>query len=230
MQSHQKRLADVRGRVKDACDAAGRDPGEVRIVAVSKKKPADMIAELNSAGQRDFGENYCAEATAKIGQLPAGAEKITWHFIGSVQSRAAKPIASTFDWVHSVDRLKVAERLDRGREGADTPLDVCIQVNTSGEESKSGVRPEDALALARELGRFGNLRLRGLMSLPEPTEDPRRQRAAFRSLALLRERIVADGIGMDTLSMGMSADFEAAIAEGATIIRIGTLLFGPREG
>ena len=221
------RLADLNNRIGRACLAAGRPADSVRTVAVSKKKPVETIMELHSAGQADFGENYYAEAVKKIRQLPS--EGLTWHFVGSVQSRAARHIAGEFDWVHSVERIKVAERLDRGREGAGRPLNVCIQVNTSGEKSKSGVGPAEAAILAKEIGRFDNLRLRGLMSMPEPTADAEKQREAFRKLAELRAQIANGGIEMDTLSMGMSGDFEAAIAEGATIIRIGTLLFGPRE-
>jgi len=227
MDSPGERLDSVRHRIDAACAAAGRPAGQIRLLAVSKKKPHTDVLALHSAGQGDFGENYLSEAIEKIRRLDGIAAR--WHFVGAIQSRAAKGIAENFDWVHTLARPKEAERLERGREGADAPLQVCIQVNTSGEESKSGVDPGDALALAREVANFPNLRLRGLMSMPRPSGDFCEQRAAFRELSELKREIVAEGVEMDTLSMGMSGDMEAAIREGATIVRVGTALFGPRE-
>lgn len=227
MEDSNDRLDTVLSRISVACADSGRPPGSVRLVAVSKKKPAGMVRDLARAGQRDFGENYCSEGLEKMEEL--ADEDICWHFVGAVQSRKAATIAGAFDWVHSVDRAKVAERLDRGREGAGPPLNVCIQVNVDREEGKAGATAEEAPGLAKLVAGLGNLRLRGLMALPRPTPDLSGQRAAFRALRGLRDEIAGQGIPLDDLSMGMTDDLEVAIAEGATIVRVGTALFGPRD-
>ncbi|MCP1641658.1 pyridoxal phosphate enzyme (YggS family) [Pseudomonas citronellolis] len=191
---------------------------------MSKTKPAADIREAHAAGLDDFGENYLQEALGK--QVELADLALTWHFIGPIQSNKTRPIAEHFHWVHSVDRLKVAERLSAQRPADLPPLNVCLQVNVSGEDSKSGCAPEELPALARAVAALPNLKLRGLMAIPEPTEDIAAQRAAF---ARLRELLTALNLGLDTLSMGMSHDLEAAIAEGATWVRIGTALFGARD-
>ncbi len=216
-------IAKVAARIREAAQAAGRAPDEVRLLAVSKTQPADAIRQASSAGLQDFGENYLQEALEKQGEL--ADLPITWHFIGPIQSNKTKPIAEHFDWVHSVDRLKVAQRLSDQRPGSLPPLNVCLQVNVSGEASKSGCEPQDLPALAHAISTLPRLRLRGLMAIPEPTDDPAEQRAAFASLRRLQQSL---DLGLDTLSMGMSQDLEAAIAEGATWVRIGTALFGAR--
>jgi len=218
----------VRERIERAARAAGRAPGDIELVAVSKTVPADRVAEAVAAGQRSFGESYAREGVEKITKL-AGLSLI-WHFIGPIQSNKTAPIAAHFDWVHGVSREKIAQRLHAGRPDSLPPLNVCIQVNVSGEASKSGVEPGEEEALAAAIVRLPRLRLRGLMAIPEPTSDPAIQRRRF---ALLRERLEhLTGLGhaLDTLSMGMSDDFEAAIAEGATIVRIGSAIFGQRAG
>lgn len=220
-------LQAVRARIAAACAAAGRDPGDVRLLAVSKTWPAAAVRDAVAAGQRAFGENYAQEAVAKIGALAdLGLE---WHFIGPLQSNKTRPVAEHFAWAHSVERLKIAERLSAQRPADLPPLQVCLQINVSGEASKSGCAPAEAPALAAAVARLPNLRLRGLMAIPEPTADERLLRARF---ALLREilgTLNAGGMNLDTLSMGMSHDLEAAIAEGATIVRIGTAIFGERQ-
>ncbi|GBL57934.1 hypothetical protein PCLA_08r0426 [Pseudomonas citronellolis] len=191
---------------------------------MSKTKPAADIREAHAAGLDDFGENYLQEALGK--QVELADLALTWHFIGPIQSNKTRPIAEHFHWVHSVDRLKVAERLSAQRPADLPPLNVCLQVNVSGEDSKSGCAPGELPALARAVAALPNLKLRGLMAIPEPTEDVAAQRAAF---ARLRELLSALNLGLDTLSMGMSHDLEAAVAEGATWVRIGTALFGARD-
>jgi pyridoxal phosphate enzyme (YggS family) len=222
------RLQAVHGRIERAARAAGRSPNDIRLVAVSKTFPAQTIRQAHEAGQRDFGENYVQEAVAKIAllrDLP-----IEWHYIGPIQSNKTRQIAESFSWVHSVERLKVAQRLSGSRPAALGPLQVCIQVNVSGEASKSGVAPGEAQGLALELARLPGLRLRGLMAIPEPATDETLQRSRFRALRELGERIVASGVPMDTLSMGMTDDLESAIAEGATMVRVGRAIFGERDG
>jgi len=213
-------------RIEAAARAADRDPREVRLLAVSKTWPAEAVAEAFAAGQRAFGENHEQEAVRKVDAL--AAMPIEWHFIGPIQSNKTRPIAERFAWVHSLDRARVAERLSAQRPPARGPLDVCVQVNVSHEPSKSGVAPDEAEALARLVGRLPGLRLRGLMCIPAPSADVARQRAQFRVLRELRDRLAADGIALDTLSMGMSDDLEAAIMEGATLVRVGTAVFGAR--
>ena len=180
------------------------------------------------AGQHDFGENYVQEALAKIAELADLRTALRWHLIGPLQSNKAREVAAQFDWVHSVDRIKLARRLSELRPPELPPLQVCLQVNISGEESKSGVAPEAALALAREVAALPRLQLRGLMAIPEPAADPAAQRAPHRALRELLASMNAAGLALDTLSMGMSADLEAAVAEGATWVRVGTAIFGSR--
>ncbi len=224
MSTIAENIAKVRERIREAEQACGRPSGGVALLAVSKTKPAAAIREAHAAGLVDFGENYLQEALGKQAELADLA--LTWHFIGPIQSNKTRPIAEHFHWVHSVDRLKVAERLSAQRPAQSPPLNVCLQVNVSGEASKSGCAPEELPALAAAVAALPNLKLRGLMAIPEPTEDVAAQRAAF---ARLRELLTALNLGLDTLSMGMSHDLEAAIAEGATCVRIGTALFGARD-
>ena len=217
-------LSAISARIASAAQAAGRDPASVQLLAVSKTKPASAIREIHAAGVCDFGENYLQEALTKqqaLGDLP-----LIWHFIGPIQSNKTKAIAEHFDWVHSVDRLKIAQRLSEQRPAGLAPLNICLQVNVSGEDSKSGCTPADLPALAKAVAALPNLRLRGLMAIPEPTDDRAAQEAAFATLRQLQEGL---GLGLDTLSMGMSHDLEAAIAQGATWVRIGTALFGARD-
>ncbi len=213
-------------RIAAAAAAAGRDAAGVRLLAVSKTWPADSVREAAAAGQRAFGENYVQEGVAKVEAL-AGLG-LEWHFIGPLQSNKTRLVANHFAWVHSIDRLKIAERLSEQRDVHLPPLEVCIQVNVSGEASKGGVAPADAEALAMAVAALPRLRLRGLMAIPEPTADVALQRARFASLRGLRDRLNAAGLALDTLSMGMSDDLEAAIAEGATMVRVGTAIFGAR--
>ena len=217
-------LSAISARIANAAQAAGRDPASVQLLAVSKTKPASAIREVHAAGVRDFGENYLQEALTKqqaLSDLP-----LIWHFIGPIQSNKTKAIAEHFDWVHSVDRLKIAQRLSEQRPAGLAPLNICLQVNVSGEDSKSGCAPADLPALAKAVAALPNLRLRGLMAIPEPTDDRAAQEAAFSSLRALQKGL---DLGLDTLSMGMSQDLEAAIAQGATWVRIGTALFGARD-
>ncbi len=213
-------------RIAAAAAAAGRDAAGVRLLAVSKTWPADSVREAAAAGQRAFGENYVQEGVAKVEAL-AGLG-LEWHFIGPLQSNKTRLVANHFAWVHSIDRLKIAERLSEQRDVHLPPLEVCIQVNVSGEASKGGVVPADAEALAVAVAALPRLRLRGLMAIPEPTADVALQRARFASLRALRDRLNAAGLALDTLSMGMSDDLEAAIAEGSTMVRVGTAIFGAR--
>jgi pyridoxal phosphate enzyme (YggS family) len=221
-----KALQGVKSRIAEASAACGRDPREIVLVAVSKTFPPDAIRAAHDAGQRDFGESYVQEAVAKLDvllDLP-----LVWHFIGPIQSNKTRVIAERFDWAHSVDRLKIAERLSAQRPADRAPLEVCLQVNTSGEASKSGCSPHDAPALAHAVARLPGLRLRGLMTVPEPSDDRALQRSRFESVRALRDRLAGEGLALDTLSMGMSADLEEAIAAGSTMIRIGTAIFGAR--
>ena len=217
----------ARARVAAAECAGGRAPNSVAMLAVSKTFPADAIRAVYAAGQRAFGENYVQEAAAKSAAL-ADLPGLEWHLIGPLQTNKAKLAAETFDWVESVDRLKVAERLSSSRPGGRGPLHVLVQVNASGEASKSGVAPADAVALATAVSRLPGLTLRGIMGIPAPAADRARQRAGFAVLRECFEACRKAGLAVDTLSMGMSADLEAAIAEGATEVRIGTAIFGAR--
>ncbi|WP_442769478.1 YggS family pyridoxal phosphate-dependent enzyme [Zoogloea ramigera] len=214
-------------RIARAAEAAGRDAAEVRLLAVSKTWPADSVREAAAAGQCAFGENYVQEGAEKVDAL-AGLG-LEWHFIGPLQSNKTRLVANRFAWVHSIDRLKIAERLSAQRDAHLPPLEVCIQVNVSGEASKSGVAPGELPELARAVAGQPRLRLRGLMAIPEPTSDVALQRARFATLRQLRDQLNADGLALDTLSMGMSDDLEAAIAEGSTMVRVGTAIFGSRS-
>ena len=215
-----ERLGEVLARIEAAARAAGRDPSAVSLLAVSKTWPAAAVREAAAAGQRAFGENYVQEGVDKVEALrDLGLE---WHFIGPLQSNKTRPVANAFDWVHGIDRLKIAERLSAQRDVHLPPLNVCIQVNVSGEDSKSGVAPDEVAALAQAVAALPRLRLRGLMCIPEPTEDTALLRARFAVLRRLRDELAAAGLALDTLSMGMSHDIEPAIAEGATIVRVGT--------
>ncbi len=220
-------LAAVVERIRSAERLAGRAPSSVQLLAVSKTRTADELRTLAGQGQRRFGESYLQEASGKIETL--GDLNLEWHFIGPIQSNKTRTIAQFFDWVHSVDRLKIAQRLNEQRPPERPPLNICLQVNVSAEPTKSGVSLAELPALARKLTALPRLRLRGLMAIPAPEEDPDRQRLPFR---LLREAFVGlqqEGLALDTLSMGMSDDLEAAILEGATMVRVGTALFGPRD-
>ncbi len=219
-------LQAVRARIEAAALAAGRDPAAVRLVAVSKTFAPPALRAAWAAGQRAFGENYVQEALAKMQSLHDLA--IDWHFIGPIQSNKTRLIAEHFAWVHSVDRLRIAQRLSESRPAALPPLQGCLQVNLEREESKSGASAEEIEALARAVAGLPGLALRGLMSIPRPTSDPAQQRAQFRAVRELRDRLGAAGLALDTLSMGMSEDLEAAIAEGATLVRVGRAIFGER--
>ncbi|HEX8988011.1 MAG TPA: YggS family pyridoxal phosphate-dependent enzyme [Rhodocyclaceae bacterium] len=226
MTSISANLQAVHARISAACAAAGRDPAGVRLLAVSKTWPAEAVREAASRGERAFGESYVQEAVAKIAALADLA--LEWHFIGPLQSNKTRPVAQAFAWVHSIDRLKIAERLSAQRPAGMAPLQVCVEVNLGGEASKSGCAPAEAIELARRVAQLPNLALRGLMAVPEADAAVARQR--FAELRHLRDRIETEcGLRLDTLSMGMSHDLEAAIAEGATIVRVGTAIFGARD-
>ncbi len=216
----------VRARIAEAAAQAGRDVGSITLLAASKSQPAERIRAAFAEGVRHFGESYLQEALPKIEALRD--LPITWHFIGQIQANKTRPIATHFDWVHGVDRLRIAQRLSDQRPYHAPPLQVCLQVNLGGEASKAGVAPEELPALAEAVARLPRIRLRGLMCLPPAEQDPARQRHWFAELRRLQESLNARGAGLDTLSMGMSGDLEAAVLEGATIVRIGTALFGPR--
>ncbi len=224
MSTIAENIAKVGARIREAAQASQRNFADIGLLAVSKTKPADAIREAHAVGVRDFGENYLQEALEKQTQL--ADLPLIWHFIGPIQSNKTRPIAEHFDWVHSVDRLKIAQRLSEQRPAHLPALNICLQVNVSGEQSKSGCSPEELTALARAVVALPNLRLRGLMAIPEPTDDVAAQHAAFARLRQLRDELA---LNLDTLSMGMSHDLEAAIAEGATWVRIGTALFGARD-
>ena len=216
-------LQAVRRRISEALQGDSR---EVTLVAVSKTQSPEAIRAAHAAGCRDFGENYVQEAIAKIAALRDTPAR--WHFIGRLQANKAKDVAAHFAWVHGVDRARVAAALSKAREAGQEPMNVCLQVNISGEASKGGVRPGEALALAREVAPMERIRLRGLMGMASFGADTAQQREQFATLRRTLEEIRAQGIAMDTLSMGMSGDFEAAIAEGSTLVRIGTAIFGAR--
>jgi len=219
-------LDSVRGRIVAAARVAGRDPGGIRLVAVSKQQSADAIREAYAAGQRDFGENYLQEAEPKLAALRGLA--ISWHFIGRLQANKTREIAASFDWVHSVDRERIATRLAEQRPHDRAGLKVLLQVRLANEHGKAGIDPDALPPLAEAVSAMPRLELRGLMCMPEPATDEAAQRAPFRRLRELLLELNRRGHSLDTLSMGMSGDLEAAIAEGATIVRVGTAIFGPR--
>jgi pyridoxal phosphate enzyme (YggS family) len=225
---YAKAWQDVRERIARAAQAAGRDPAGIRLVAVSKTFPAGAVREVFALGQREFGENHVQEGIAKMDAL-SDLAGIEWHLIGPVQSNKARIAATRFAWVQTVDRMRIAERLSAARPEDAPPLDVCVQVNVSGEASKSGVPPGEAVALAQAVGALPRLRLRGIMGIPEPTEDVAARRRQLRALRECFDACRASGLPVDTLSMGMSADLEDAVAEGATLVRVGTAIFGPRN-
>lgn len=217
---------EVRERVARAALATGRSAHSVTLLAVGKAQPPESLAAAAGAGLTDFGESYLAEALMKIAALQD--QRLTWHFIGRLQANKTRPVAEAFAWVHTVDRLKIAERLSAQRPSHAPPLNLCLQVNLAAEPSKGGVTPAQLPELARAVAALPRLKLRGLMCLPPHEEEPARQRHWFAQLRQLREALNAQGAALDTLSMGMSDDFGAAIQEGATIVRLGTVLFGPR--
>lgn len=235
--SFTERVAALKVRIDTACKQHGKDPEQIKILAVSKTFPASSVKEALAAGLNAFGENYVQEGAEKIQQLIAHRKSLEWHFIGPLQSNKTKEVAEHFDWMHSIDREKIARRLSEQRPQGFNPLQICVQVNVSGEASKSGVAPKDALPLALSIAALPNLTLRGLMAIPEPTEDARLQRSRFAELTQLFQEIRAklptpQQAVFDTLSMGMSADLEAAVAESlpqaTTMVRVGTALFGSR--
>ncbi|OGA98659.1 MAG: YggS family pyridoxal phosphate enzyme [Burkholderiales bacterium RIFCSPHIGHO2_12_FULL_69_20] len=221
-------LQQVHSRIARACTAAGRVVDSVTLLAVSKTQSPDAVRAAFAAGQRAFGENYVQEALDKITTLADLRRQIEWHLIGPLQSNKTRPVAEAFDWVHSIDRLKIAQRLSEQRPAGLAPLQLCLQVNISGEASKSGLAPAEVPAVARAVAALPRVRLRGLMAIPEPAGDEAAQRAPHRALRDLLATLNAQGLTLDTLSMGMSADLEAAIAEGATMVRVGTAIFGSR--
>jgi len=224
-------LQAVAATIVSAAQEAGRPPENVRLLAVSKTFGPEAVLEAAAAGQRAFGENYLQEGLDKIRAVAAALPDtaLEWHFIGPIQSNKTRPIAENFAWVHTVEREKIAQRLSEQRLAGMAPLNICLQVNISGEASKSGVAPGELAALARSVAGLPNLKLRGLMAIPEPAEEFTQQRAAFAQLRQLYEQLRADGFELDTLSMGMSADLRAAVCEGATIVRVGSAIFGARH-
>jgi PLP dependent protein len=237
-QNLPERLDQVRNRIEKAARQAGRCVDSITLLGVTKGQPAAAVQAAAAAGVRNFGESYLQEALDKIaaveklGPAPADAPAsrgVTWHFIGRLQSNKTRPVAETFAWVHAVDRLKIAQRLAEQRPYHAPPLNVCLQVNVAGEDSKGGVACAELPALAARVAALPRLKLRGLMCLPPEEDDPERQRHWFKTLHAALEGLNRVGMGLDTLSMGMSGDLEAAILEGATIVRVGTALFGPRE-
>ncbi|WP_308923888.1 YggS family pyridoxal phosphate-dependent enzyme [Janthinobacterium sp. J1-1] len=231
MSTIEQNLQAVRRSIAQAAAEAQRPADAVTLLAVSKTFGVDAVLAAAAAGQTAFGENYLQEALDKIAAarlaLPQAA--IEWHFIGPIQSNKTRPIAEHFDWVHTVEREKIAARLSEQRLAGMADLNICLQVNISGEASKSGVSPEELPALARAVAQLPKLRLRGLMAIPEPQTDPVLQRAAFAQLRSLYAQLRADGLALDTLSMGMSSDLQAAVLEGATIVRVGSAIFGSRN-
>jgi pyridoxal phosphate enzyme (YggS family) len=226
-QNHPQRLAQVRQRILDACHRHQRDASHIRLLAVSKTKPAEQVRALAELGQKDFGENYVDEAVEKIQALDA--LELCWHFIGPIQSNKTRQIAEHFDWVESVDRAKIVRRLADQRPADLEPLNVLLQVNLDAESQKAGCAPEALADLAAAVEARPELRLRGLMAIPAPRDSVDEQRAVFAELKTLFDRLAESHPGMDTISAGMSGDLEAAIAEGSTEIRVGTDLFGPRS-
>ena len=226
----RQRYEALQSRIESACRTAGRAREQVELLAVSKTFAAERVLELAACGQRRFGENYLQEGLGKISECATQRPdwRLEWHFIGPIQSNKTRPIAEHFDWVHSVDREKIARRLSEQRPAGRPPLQVCLQVNIAAEDTKSGCEPVQALELARVVAGLPGLRLRGLMAIPRPVATLAAQRAQFAQVRALHQRLLDAGLAVDTLSMGMSDDLEAAILEGATIVRVGSALFGRR--
>jgi pyridoxal phosphate enzyme (YggS family) len=229
MASIEATLQQVRTRIASACISAGRPVQSVTLLAVSKTFDATVVRAAHAAGQRAFGENYVQEALQKMQALADLRSDMEWHLVGPLQANKTAAVAAAFDWVHTIDRLKIAERLSAQRPAGAPPLNICVQVNVSGEASKAGVEPSELPALARAVAGLPNLTLRGLMAIPEPAPAFEAQRAPHRRLRVLLQDLQRDGLALDTLSMGMSADLEAAVAEGATIVRVGSAIFGARS-
>jgi pyridoxal phosphate enzyme (YggS family) len=227
MTTIQANLQTVRDRIAAACAAARRPVNDVTLLAVSKTFGPEAVRAAHAAGQRAFGENYIQEAVDKIGQL--ADLPLEWHCIGPIQSNKTRLVAQHFQWAHTVDRLKIAQRLSEQRPAGLPPLNVCLQVNTDGGPTKAGVAPSEVAALARAVAALPNLRLRGLMTIPDPVEGFEAQRALHAQATRLFEELKAQGLPLDTLSMGMTADLEAAIAAGSTLVRVGTAIFGGRQ-
>lgn len=227
MSNIKQNILNVRKQITEIADACNRQPEDIRLIAVSKTKPIEAIREAQQTGQRDFGENYLQEAIDKIQDLQD--LDIIWHFIGAIQSNKTRHIAENFAWVHTLSSLKHAQRLDQQRPVALAKLNVCIQVNLSGETSKNGITTQQLIPLARELSNLPNLRLRGLMTMPDPSSSQQQQLAVFSQLASLKNELEQADFHTDTLSMGMSGDIESAIKAGSTMIRIGTAIFGKRD-
>ncbi len=226
-------LQTVRDRIERAARAAGRDPARITLLAITKTFGAERVLQAMAAGQHRFGENYVQEAVGKMDEVARAepGQSVEWHFIGPIQSNKTRELAERFDWVQTVDRLKIAQRLSQQRPAGRPALNVLVQVNISGEATKHGVLPAEAAALARQVAALPRLRLRGLMAIPEPEADPQRQRAPFATMRELLEQLRRElpGTELDTLSMGMSDDLEAAVAEGSTMVRVGTAIFGARK-
>ncbi len=222
-----KNLANVRDLLAKSATDADRDADSIRLLAVSKKQPISSVIEAAAAGQRDFGENFVQEGLEKI--AGTGRDDLSWHYIGHLQSNKTQAVADHFDWVHTVDRFKIAERLSNQRPKQMRDLNICLQVNIDNEPGKSGIAVIEVMALARKIAVLPRIRLRGLMCLPKMRSGFNAQREPFARLRELSDTLLIDGIEVDTLSMGMSGDFQAAILEGSTIVRIGTAVFGPRE-
>jgi hypothetical protein len=227
MENIRTQLEQVLQRIRQAEAEYGRVANSVKLLAVSKTWPVESLLAAAEAGQRAFGENYLQEALAKIDAIHNS--EFEWHYIGAIQSNKTRDLASHFQWVHSVDRVKIARRLSEQRPAELAPLNICLQINISNETSKSGITVNDALAVAQEIATLPNIKLRGLMAIPEAITEFEQQRAMFRQVRELQERLIANGLTLDTLSMGMSNDLEAAIAEGATIVRVGSAIFGQRD-
>lgn len=226
-QNLPERIHDTRTRIAAAAARCGRSVDSITLLAVSKGQPAQTVAAAAAAGLTEFGESYLQEALAKQDAL-AAATALQWHFIGRLQANKTRPVAERFAWVHGVDRLRIAQRLSEQRPYHAAPLNVCLQVNIAAEQSKGGAAPEEVPELVRSMATLPRLKLRGLMCIPPEESDPERQRMWFAKLRRLQEALNTQGAGLDTLSMGMSADLEAAVLEGSTCVRIGTALFGPR--
>ena len=227
MENIRTRLEQVRQQIREAEIRFGRPANSVKLLAVSKTWPVESLLAAAAAGQRAFGENYLQEALTKINAIDNS--ELEWHYIGAIQSNKTRDLAANFQWVHSVDRAKIARRLSEQRPPDLPPLNICLQVNISNEATKSGITTDEALAVAQEIATLPNIKLRGLMAIPEAITDFGEQRAIFRQVRELQEMLIANGLTLDTLSMGMSNDMEAAIAEGATIVRVGSAIFGQRD-